>query len=141
MADDVLGIDLSTLEIRQAREKTRRRRVSAQFPQWNALRIGELQAADLAFRTGVDPVMFHVLGDRERDRFVAGLGEVVPSGGLYCVFGDARRAESEIYGLIPAEVRRPFPAAGWEVIFATRTVFERRWSSSPAYFVGVRRRR
>lgn len=84
--------------------------------------------------------MFHVLGDRERDRFVAALGEVVRRGGHYCVLGDARRSESEVYRFTPGEIRRRFPSAGWEVVFANRTVFERRWSSNPAYVVGVRRK-
>ncbi|WP_114577720.1 class I SAM-dependent methyltransferase [Saliphagus sp. LR7] len=135
---DVLGIDLSALAIGQAREKARWRRVSAQFLQWDALRIGELRAANLSFRTVVDSAMFHVLGDRERDRFVAALGEVVRPGGLYCVLGDARRDENEVYGITPAEIRRRF-RGDWEVVFANRTVFERRWSSNPAYVVGVRR--
>jgi hypothetical protein len=85
--------------------------------------------------------MLHILGDRERDRFVDGLGDVLDSGGLYCVLGDARRAEREIYGITPAEIRDRFREAdGWEVVFAYPTAFERRWSTNAAYFVGVRRR-
>ena len=137
---DVLGIDLSPLAIRQAREKARWRRIEARFLVWDALDLPRLGAAGLAFRTVVDSAMFHVLGDRERDRFVAGLGEVVRPGGLYCVLGDARSDDRGVYGITPAELRRRFgEAGGWEVVFAYETGFERRWSTTPAYFVCLRR--
>jgi hypothetical protein len=85
--------------------------------------------------------MFHVLGDDERDRFVAGLGSIVPRGGLYCVLGDVRRDPRTAYGITPGELRRRFgEAGGWEVAFGYETVFERRYGTNPAYFVGVRRR-
>ena len=136
----VLGIDISPLAIGQAREKARWRRIDAQFLVWDALDLPRLAAAGLAFRTVLDSAMFHVLGERERDRFVAGLGEVVPSGGLYCVLGDARREDREVYGITPEEIRARFgEAGGWEVVFAYETGFERRWTTTPAYFVGVRR--
>jgi len=137
---DVLGVDLSQLAIQQASEKARWRRVPAQFLVWDALDLSRLRTADLSFRTVVDCAMFHVLGDRERDRFIAGLGDVVRRGGLYCVLGDVRSDERAVYGITPDELRTRFGNAdGWEVVFARRTVFERRWSSNPAYFVGVRR--
>lgn len=136
----VLGIDLSELAIQQAREKARWRRIDAQFLVWDALALDRLAAAGLSVRTVVDCAMLHILGDRERDRFVAGLGDVVPRGGLYCVLGDARRNASDVYGITPGEIRRRFrDVDGWEIEFAFETMFERRWSSSPAYFVGVRR--
>lgn len=138
---DVLGIDLSELAIRQASEKARWRRIPARFLVWDALNLPELRRAGLSFRTVLDSAMFHILGDAERDRFVEGLGEIVPSGGLYCVLGDARFDEHGIYGLTPAELRVRFADRdGWDVIFATETVFERRWSSNPAYFVVIQRR-
>lgn len=139
---DVLGIDLSALAIRQAREKAHWRQVPARFLVLDALELDRLRAAGLSFHTVVDSAMFHVLGARERDRFVAGLGEVVAPGGLYCVVGDARReSDRSVYGITPGEIRSRFDAAGgWDVVFAYRTTFERRWSSNPAYFVGVRRR-
>lgn len=137
---DVLGVDLSPLAIRQATEKARWRRIPAQFLVWDALDLSRLRTADLSFRTVVDSAMFHVLGDRERDRLVGSLADVVRPGGLYCVLGDARRPDGGIYGLTPDEIRSRFGSAGgWEVAFAYRTVFERRWSRNHAYFVGVRR--
>lgn len=138
---EVLGTDLSPVAVQQVTEKARWRRVVAHFLVWDALDLSGLGAANLSFRTVVDSAMFHVLGDRERDRLIAGLGDVLSSGGLYCVLGDARRTEREIYGLTPEEIRRRFREAdGWEVSFVVRTTFERRWSTNPAYFIGVRRR-
>jgi SAM-dependent methyltransferase len=137
---DVLGVDLSREAIRQARAKARWRRIPAQFLVWDATDLPQFAAAGLSFRTVVDSAMFHVLGDRERDRFVAGLGDVVPSGGLYCVLGDARGDERASYGITPPELRERFGrVGGWEVVSAVRTVFERRRSRNPAYFVLVRR--
>jgi SAM-dependent methyltransferase len=137
---DVLGIDLSPRAVRQAKQKARWRRVTAHFLVWDALDLAGLRDGGFSFRTVVDSAMFHVLGDRERDWFVAALAEVVRPGGLYCVLGDARRAEGDIYGISPDEISRRFRGAdGWEVVFAEETVFERRWSTNPAYLVGVRR--
>jgi SAM-dependent methyltransferase len=137
---DVLGIDLSAIAVRQATEKARWRRVAADFLVWDALDISHFRAATISFRTVVDSAMLHILGDRERDRFIDELGDVLQKGGLYCVLGDARRTERDTYGITPAEIRNRFAeAGGWEMVFAERTVFERRWSSNPAYFVGVRR--
>jgi 2-polyprenyl-3-methyl-5-hydroxy-6-metoxy-1,4-benzoquinol methylase len=136
----VLGIDLSALAIRQARGKARWRRVDTDFLVWDALALDRLAEAGLSFRTVVDCAMLHVLGDAERDRFIDGLEAVVPHGGRYCVLGDARRRKDDIYGITPGELRERFSAVdGWEIEFAVETVFERRWSSSLAYFVGVRR--
>jgi SAM-dependent methyltransferase len=138
---DVLGIDLSTMAIQQAKDKAHWRRVAAQFLVWDALDISRFGAANLSFRTVVDSAMFHILGERERDRFIDGLGEVLASGGLYCVLGDARRVEREIYGITPEEIRQRFREAdGWEVVFVYQTIFERRWSTNAAYFIGVHRR-
>ena len=138
---DALGIDLSRLAIRQAGEKARWRRVPAQFLVWDALNLGGLRDLGFSFRTVVDSAMLHILGNAERDQFIDGLSEVVQTGGLYCVLGDARRGDTQSYGLSPDEIRARFRAAdGWEVLFALRTTFERRWSSNPAYFVGVERK-
>jgi SAM-dependent methyltransferase len=138
---DVLGVDISALAVRQAREKARWRGIPAKFLVMDALDLPALRDAGLTFRTVVDSAMLHVLGDSERDRFVTGLGEVVRSGGRYCVLGDARSDPRSVYGITPAELRRRFErAGGWDPVFAVETVFERRWSRSPAYFVGFRRR-
>jgi SAM-dependent methyltransferase len=137
---DVLGIDLSRRAIGQAREKARGRRIDAEFAVWDALDLGSLARSGFRFNTVVDSAMFHVLGDAERERFVDGLAQVIPSGGHYYVLGDARRVEGDIYGISPAELRRRFRSDEWEIDFAIPAAYQRRWSSNPGYFVGVRRR-
>jgi SAM-dependent methyltransferase len=138
---NVLGIDLSPLAVHQAKQKARGRRIPAQFLVWDALELGRLATAGFQFPTVVDSAMFHVLGDRERDRFVDGLSRVISSGGLYCVLGDARRQLGESYGISPTELRERFDrVGGWEQVFAYRTAFERRWSANDAFFIGLRRR-
>lgn len=138
---EVLGIDLSPLAIQQAKQKSRGRRIPAQFLVWDALDLSRLAAAGFRFPTVVDSAMFHVFGDRERDRLVDGLTSIVPTGGLYCVLGDARRQTGESYGISPKELRERFErGGGWELVFAYRTAFERRWSANEAFFIGIRRR-
>jgi cyclopropane fatty-acyl-phospholipid synthase-like methyltransferase len=137
-----LGVDLSPVAVRQAAEKARWRRVPAEFLVWDALYVSELAAFGLSFGAVVDSGMFHVLGDRERDRFVEGLGAIVRPGGLYCVLGDARRDQRAIYGLTPRELRTRFDrVGGWEPAFEYRTGFERRGTTTPAHFLGFRRHR
>jgi cyclopropane fatty-acyl-phospholipid synthase-like methyltransferase len=137
---DVLGIDLSPFAIRQAKEKARWRRITAQFLVWNAIDLSGLRDRNLTFRTVVDSAMFHIFSDSERDRFIAGLADVIPSGGLYCVLGDARRDQRSVYGITPRELQERFGrASGWKIVFAFQTIFERQWSRNPAYFVGVQR--
>jgi 2-polyprenyl-3-methyl-5-hydroxy-6-metoxy-1,4-benzoquinol methylase len=137
---DVLGIDLSPMAIRQAKEKAHWRRVPAHFLVWDAIDLSGLREYDFRFRTVLDSAMFHIFSDSERDQFIAGLSELVPSGGLYCVLGDARRDSRSIYGITPRELQQRFQAAdGWEILFAFETIFERQWSRNPAYFVGIQR--
>jgi SAM-dependent methyltransferase len=133
----VLGIDLSRRAVAQARAKARRRGLDARFLVWDALALDRLAELGVTVRTVLDCAMFHVLGDAERDRFVAGLETVLEPGGRYCVLGDARRDRS-VYGISPAEVRSRF-GAGWAVEFVHETAFERRYSANPAYIACVRR--
>lgn len=138
---DVLGIDVAPRAVEQAREKARWRRIDAHFLVWDALRVDALAGGGLSFRTVVDSAMFHLFGDRERDRFVDCLEAVLRSGGAYFVLGDARSERRAGYGISPEELRGRFdPGHGWEELFVHETVFERRHSRSRAYFAGFRRR-
>lgn len=134
----VLGIDLSRRAVARARAKAHRRGLDARFLVWDALALDRLTDVGFVFRTVLDCAMFHVLGEAERERFVDGLETVLRAGGLYCVLGDARRNRS-IYGLSPAELHARFDRSGWSVEFVHETVFERRYSTNPAYIAGVRR--
>lgn len=138
---DVLGIDLSSVAVTQARTKARWRGVDAHFLVWDVADLQHIGATGIRFRTVVDSGLLHLLSDTERDRFVAGLERVVSHGGRYCVLGDVRNDARVDYGITPSEIRTRFDRlGGWEVEFAYETVFERRWSTNRAYFVGVRRR-
>jgi SAM-dependent methyltransferase len=135
-----LGIDLSPLAVRRSREKAHWRRIDAQFLVWDALELEALSAAGLSVRTVVDSGLYHVLGPAERDRFAAGLATVLEPGGRYAVLGDARRPDRPGYGISPEELRSRFvDAGGWAFEFAIETAFDRRWSASRAYLVGLRR--
>ncbi|MEE6210011.1 class I SAM-dependent methyltransferase [Salarchaeum sp. III] len=137
---DVLGIDLSELAVAQAREKARWRRVSAHFLVWDALRVSAFADTGLWFGSVLDSAMFHVLGERERDAFVRELHAVLDSGGLYCVLGDRRMDERDVYGVSVPELHERFPAERWELVYAEETAFERRWGATPAVFAVLRRR-
>lgn len=137
---DVIGLDISHVAIAQAREKAEERRVPARFLVWDALELGALGDAGFSFHTVVDSAMFHLLGERERQRFVAVLGQVVPPGGIYYVLGDARETGGVLYGITPWELQARFArVGGWHVVLARQAVFERRGSTNRAFLVGVRR--
>lgn len=137
----VLGVDISGAAIRQAREKAHWRRNPARFLVWDALYLDRLADRGFQFNTVLDSAMYHILSERERDGLVAGLTDIVPPGGRYVVLGDAPRERRSGYGFRPAEIQRRFGATGrWELEFAMETGFERRYSTSPAYFVSLQRR-
>lgn len=139
---DVLGIDVSPRAVRQAREKSRWRRIDARSLVWDALEVAALAAGGLRFRTVVDSAMYHVFDASDRDRFVDGLASALRPGGRYFVLGDAKPTPGGTYGIAPAELRERFrPEDGWTVEFVVETVFERRYSRNPAYVAGVRRNR
>lgn len=136
---EVLGIDIAPRAIERAREKAWWRRIDADFLVWDALRIDAFVDAGLSFQTVVDSAMFHLLAERERDRFVDVLGEVLEPGGAYFVLGDARPDSASGYGISPGELRTRFAAASeWELLFVVETAYERRHSRSRAYFAGAR---
>lgn len=136
---DVLGIDISPVAVEHAREKARSRRSSARFVVWDALALPALASAGIVARTVVDSAMFHLLGDRERQGFVAALARTVLPGGAYWVLGDAAEGQRPGYGITPGEIVARFARVGWSIISAKRTIFERRQSVNDAYLVGVRK--
>jgi cyclopropane fatty-acyl-phospholipid synthase-like methyltransferase len=74
------GIDVAPTAIRLAREKAAQRSLEARFEVWDAL---DLSALGEQFDTVLDCGLFHVFDDKDRARFVAGLGDVVVPGGRY----------------------------------------------------------
>lgn len=137
---EVLGVDISGRAVAEARRRATGRGVDVLFLRLDALALGRLVESGFQFRTVLDSATFHVFDAWERDRLAQILTDLVPPGGLFCVLGDRRSAPRPTYGITPEEVTRRFQRAGaWERLFAYETGFQRRWGSSPAYFVGLRR--
>lgn len=132
---EVLGIDLSPVAIDQARAKAESRRIGARFLVWDAL---EMDALGVTFDTIVDSATFHILDEDQRDRYAAAAREILSDGGWLFLFGDVPPDPRRTYGIRPEELRERF-GRGWSVEFVTRTTFERRYSTNPAYIVGIRR--
>ena len=110
---DVLGVDLSPIAIDRARQKAKRRGVTAAFVVGDVLRLQDL---DRRFATVIDSAVFHVFDDRDRARYVASLASVVERGGvvhLLC-FSDRVPGEAGPRRVSQAEIRDAF-AHGWEV--------------------------
>ena len=137
---EVLGVDVAPTAIRQAREKARWRRIPATFLVWDALGLDDLGVrAD----TVVDSAMLHCLGPRERLVATDAIRRTLRPGGDYFLLCDARddRAPATWASLSRAEARELFtPERGWDLLFVSDTVFERRGSRNPAFLVGARRR-
>jgi cyclopropane fatty-acyl-phospholipid synthase-like methyltransferase len=76
---DAVGIDVSPTAIERARAKAAERGLSARFEVADALDLGRL---GLTFDTVIDSGLFHVFGDQERPRYVAGLASVLRTGGI-----------------------------------------------------------
>lgn len=137
---DVLGIDISSMAIQQARAKAAGRRIRSEFLVWDALALDRLAAAGFGFQTVCDSAMYHIFDDAEREQFVDGLGTIVSSGGLYCVLGDGRQPGRPGYGIHPDELRTRFTnGRAWEMVAVSRAVYERRTSHNPGWFVVLRR--
>ncbi|ESP88727.1 class I SAM-dependent methyltransferase [Candidatus Halobonum tyrrellensis] len=136
---EVLGVDVAPSAVARARAKARWRRADASFLVWDALRLSEVGVrAD----TVVDSAMLHCLGPDEQRRALREIREVLEPGGYYYLLCDARPDGAWSHGasLSRAELRDLFRAeTGWELSFVVETVFERRYSSNPAYLAGARR--
>ncbi len=93
----VLGIDFSSLALRQARRKARREGLQIEFRLANVSRL-EL---DGAFELALDIGCFHALTERDRAGYVAMLTRALVPGGTYLLytFLDAWVAEQELRSL------------------------------------------
>lgn len=135
----VLGIDFSTEAIAQAKAKARWRRIDAHFLVMDALDLDKL---GVTVDTVVDSAMFHVLGNRERERFVDVLATVLPRGGRYFSLCDERLDGTPMgdYGVSREELHRRFnEARGWRVDFIYESGYERRQTTNPALLAGITR--
>jgi SAM-dependent methyltransferase len=85
------GVDASGAAIDIARGKAAQRGLAVSFAVHDAL---DLDSLDAQFDTVIDSALFHVFGDEDRGRYVAGLRQIIAPGGrlfMLC-FSDARSA-------------------------------------------------
>lgn len=111
---DALGVDISPLAIKQARDKATARGIKTRFEVADALRLGEL---GLTFDTIIDSGVFHVFDDDGRARYVDSLASVLrPGGRLYLMcFSDRQPGTFGPRRVSQDELRAAF-GGGWTII-------------------------
>lgn len=109
----VTGVDFMEKAVRIARDKAVARGLAAEFLVKDAL---ELAGWDRRFDTVLDSGLFHVFGDAERARYLAGLRTVLRPGGrlLLLCFSDATPGTQGPRRVGEAELRTAF-RDGWTV--------------------------
>ena len=110
---DAVGVDVSGLAVRRAREKAAERGVVARFEVGDALRLADL---GLTFDTIIDSGVFHVFDDEDRARYVTSLASVLRPGGrcyLIC-FSDRQPGTWGPRRVSQDELRAAF-GHGWTV--------------------------
>lgn len=130
---DATGIDLAAGALEAAREKARRRSLTARFLRHDLRRLPELGET---FDTVLDSLVFHALTEADRAAYVAGLRTVVPPTGrafLLC-YGDRRPGEGGApHGLGRDRIRASF-TSGWRIDSLESAVCA---STSPLYPGGI----
>jgi SAM-dependent methyltransferase len=118
---DVLGLDLSSVAIAEARTKAQARRLLARFVVGSALHLLSLEET---FDTVVDSGLLHILSDADRARLVAGVHAVLRPGGYLHLLGFNEHATwPGPRRLTQAEIRATFEL-GWEVEAISASRFE-----------------
>jgi SAM-dependent methyltransferase len=127
---DVLGVDVSSRAIAQAREKAAVRGIDAAFEEADAL---HLSALGETFDTVLDSALFHVFEDDPRARYVASLAEVMrPGGHLYLLcFSDLEPWGGGPRRVSEAELRQSF-SDGWRVLSIEPARYETLWHDDGA---------
>jgi len=107
------GVDISSTAIELAEAKTVDRGLEVRFLVLDALCLPELAEH---FDTVLDCGLFHCFEDEERERYVRGLAEVVPTGGRYHMlcFSDREPGEWGPRRVTEREIRDVF-SGGWEM--------------------------
>ena len=110
---EVIGLDTAPTAIAAARVKATQRGLDVAFVEGDALALSTLGRT---FVTVIDCGLFHVFGDADRARYVAGLAAAVEAGGrvhILC-FSDRQPGISGPRRVPEAELRAAF-ADGWLV--------------------------
>jgi cyclopropane fatty-acyl-phospholipid synthase-like methyltransferase len=109
----VVGIDYLEEPIRRARAKAAERNLKVDFRVADATKLGEMSDR---FNTVVDSGLFHVFTDGDRSKYVAGLAQVLNSGGrvfLMC-FSNEEPGEFGPRRVSRDELKTAF-ANGWQI--------------------------
>jgi SAM-dependent methyltransferase len=118
---DVLGLDLSSVAIAEARMKAQARGVLARFVAGSAL---DLLSLEETFDTVIDSGLLHVLSNADRARLVAGLHAVLrPGGYLHLLAFNEHATWPGPRRLTQTEIRTTFEQ-GWEVEAISTSRFE-----------------
>jgi len=136
---DVLGLDLSSVAIAEARTKAQARRLLARFVVGSAL---DLLSLEETFDTVVDSGLLHILSDADRARLVAGVHAVLrPGGYLHLLAFNEHATWPGPRRLTQAEIRATFEL-GWEVeaISASRFEVVDGSGGAAAWLASIRRR-
>ena len=109
---DVLGLDLSSVAIAEARRKAQARGVKTRFVVGNAL---DLPSRGETFDTVIDSGLLHILSDADRMRLVIGYHAVLrPGGYLHLMAFNEHATWPGPRRLTQVEIRTTFER-GWEV--------------------------
>ena len=110
---DVVGVDLSSYAIEQARRKADARGLTVRFETGDAL---QLPAPDVPFDVVIDSGVFHSFDDADRPRYVASLRQQLRVGGTcyLMVFSDRQPGDWGPRRVRADELRAAY-ADGWDV--------------------------
>ena len=119
---DATGIDFSARAIRLAEQKARERGLDPRFLVADAL---EFESSSDRYDTVLDCGLFHVFDDRDRARFVRGLGVTVAPGGRYFMlcFSDQQPGDWGPRRVSRAEIQSSF-TDGWRIESIERSQIE-----------------
>lgn len=109
----VVGVDLSSYAIEQARRKADARGLTVRFETGDALELG---APDVPFDVVIDSGVFHSFDDTDRPRYVASLRRQLRAGGTcyLMVFSDRQPGDWGPRRVRADELHAAF-ADGWDV--------------------------
>jgi cyclopropane fatty-acyl-phospholipid synthase-like methyltransferase len=119
---DVTGIDIAPTAIARASAKAAERGLTARFDVADALDLGHL---GLTVDTVIDSGVFHIFGDDDRARYVAGLAAVLrPAGACYLMCFSDRQPGAWGPRRIHAEELRTAFSDGWAIESITADTLE-----------------
>ncbi len=130
----VTGIDFLEEPIKRAKQKAIERGLTATFLVMDALALTEMPEV---FDTVIDSGLFHVFGDEDRVRYVAGVASVLKPGGrlFFLCFSDAEPGTEGPRRVTRAEIEAAF-ANGWVIESIEPSRYEVRPEPNDGFSVG-----